>query len=73
MPNRFTRGKALVGALSVDADLTVLNDLQVTGAVTFDAVGSVPAPVGTAVAADAEARTAIGSIIDILQAIGLSA
>lgn len=73
MPNRFTRGKALVGALSVDADLTVLNDLQVTGAVTFDAVGSVPAPVGTATDEDVEARTAIGSIIDILQAIGLSA
>ena len=72
MPNRFTRGKALVGALSVDADLTVLNSLEVTGTVTFAAVGSVPAPADGATQ-DAEARTAIGSIIDILQAIGLSA
>jgi len=72
MPNRFTRGKALVGALSVDADLTVLNDVEVTGSVTLASVGSVPAPSGTTVEADAEARTAIGSIIDILQAVGLS-
>jgi hypothetical protein len=72
MPNRFTRGKALVGALSVDADLTVLRNLQVTGDVTFQSAGSIPAPVGTTVEADAEARTAIGSIIAILQAVGLS-
>jgi hypothetical protein len=72
MPNRFTRGKALVGALSVDADLTVLNSLEVTGSVTFASAGSVPAPAGTTVEADAEARTAIGSIIAILQAVGLS-
>lgn len=71
MPNRFTRGTALVGRLSVDADLTVLRDLQVTGDVTFSAVGSVPTPTGGTVQ-DAQARTSIGSIIDILEALGLS-
>ena len=71
MPNRFTRGKALVGALSVDADLTVLNSLAVTGTVTFASAGTVPAPAGGATQ-DAEARTAVGSIIAILQSVGLA-
>jgi len=77
MPNRFTRGKALVGALSVDADVTALNDvtvsgdLTVSGTPTFASQGSVTSPTGGATV-DSEARSAIGTIINILQAVGLS-
>lgn len=77
MPNRFTRGKALVGALSVDANVTALNnvtvagDLSVTGTPTFASQGSVTSPTGGATI-DTQARSAIGTIINILQAVGLS-
>lgn len=71
MPNRFTRGTALVGRLSVDADLTVLKDLQVNGDATFTSSGSVTAPAGGDVI-DVEARAAIVQIIAILEAVGLA-
>lgn len=71
MPNRFTRGKALVGALSVDADLTVISGLTVTGTVALPSQGSVTSPSGGGTI-DSEARSAIGTIINILQAVGLS-
>lgn len=84
MPNRLTRGRALVGALSIDAqditisddlsvgdDATIAGDLTVTGSITFgDQQAAISDPSGGATQ-DAEARTAIEAIIDALEAVGI--
>ena len=56
---------------SVGGDLAVGGDLSVTGSITFgDQQGSIADPTGGATI-DAEARTAIGAIIDALEAVGI--
>ena len=70
MPNLITRGKAIVGTLAATADLVALNALEVSSSVSLPSYGSVAAPAGGGTV-DSQARTAIGSIISVLQATGL--
>lgn len=83
MSNRLTKGEALVGRLvsdddvvagddlTVGDDVTVGGDLSVTGSIVFgDQQSSIADPTGGATT-DAEARTAIGAIIDALEAVGI--
>lgn len=69
MPNRLTKGQALVGQLNA-ADLTASGTIDLGDPVAFiaDPTG------GTATAAtDAQARAAIVSILDALDAVGIMA
>jgi hypothetical protein len=71
MPNLITKGQAVVGKLTAAAELVALKGLTVETSVSLPSQGTVPAPTGGGTV-DAESRTAIGSIISILQAVGLA-
>jgi len=83
MSNRLTRGDALVGSVTADDDVTagddlvvgddatVAGDLTVTGSISFgDQQSAISDPTGGD-PIDSEARTAIGAIIDALEAVGI--
>lgn len=66
MSNRITRGTGLVGSLSVSGDISAAS---FTFGNRQDSISD-PAAGDTI---DAEARTAIGEIIDALEAVGILA
>lgn len=71
MSNRVTKGEALAGRLFVNDDANVAGDLTVSGSVSFgDQQDAIADPTGGDTQDD-EARTAIGAIIDALEAVGI--
>jgi hypothetical protein len=66
MPNRLTKGQALVGQLNA-ADLTASGTIDLGDPVTF-----IADPTGGSTT-DAESRAAIVKILDALDAVGIMA